>query len=33
VSGIREQLTQRVPMGSVTKTFAVYDTAFCATTA
>ncbi len=26
--GIREQLTQRVPMGSVTKTFAVYDTAF-----
>ena len=26
--GIRDQLTQRVPMGSVTKTFAVYDTAF-----
>jgi monoamine oxidase len=26
--GIRDQLTQRMPMGSVTKTFAVYDTAF-----
>ena len=26
--GIRDQLTQRVPMGSVTKTFAVYDRAF-----
>jgi len=26
--GIRDQLTQRVPMGSVTKTFAVYDTPF-----
>ena len=26
--GLREQLTQRVPMGSVTKTFAVYDRAF-----
>ena len=26
--GIRDQLTQRMPMGSVTKTFAVYDSAF-----
>ncbi len=25
---LRDQLTQRVPLGSVTKTFAVYDTAF-----
>jgi monoamine oxidase len=26
--GIRDQLTQRMPMGSVTKTFAIYDSAF-----
>lgn len=25
---LRDQLTQRVPLGSVTKTFAIYDTAF-----
>jgi monoamine oxidase len=28
VPALRDQLTQRVPLGSVTKTFAVYDTAF-----
>jgi monoamine oxidase len=28
VPAIRDQLTQRYPLGSVTKTFAVYDTAF-----
>lgn len=28
VPALRDQLTQRVPMGSVTKTFAIYPTAF-----